>query len=93
MVDAARRETREETGYDSVGHELLYTYNPLVGIATGEFGIVRCRATDPVGDFDHDEVKQVRWVPEIEVERMISNQQFYDGYTLTALLLHQNRQQ
>jgi ADP-ribose pyrophosphatase len=93
MVEAARRETREETGYDSVGHELLYTYNPLIGIATGEFGIVRCRATDAVGDFDHDEVKQVRWVPAAEVEKMISDQLIYDGYTLTALLLHQNRQQ
>ena len=92
MVDVARRETREETGYDSVGHELLYTYNPLIGIATSEFGIVRCRATETVGDFDHDEVKQVGWMTGSEVKEMISQQQIYDGYTLTALLLHFNRE-
>lgn len=85
---AARRETLEETGWESGDHQLIYTYYPSNGSTNQVFHVVRCRATGLVGAFDRQEIDAVRWVPRAEVQQMIRAQAIQDGLSLTALLLH-----
>jgi len=33
VIEAAQREILEETGYESINHEQVYTYHPLPGIS------------------------------------------------------------
>jgi len=87
VLEAARREVFEETGYDSAGHELIYTFNPMNGIANQVFHLVRCRCGDKAGEFDRNEIKSVLWVSREEIQDMIREKQIRDGYSLTALLL------
>ncbi len=88
VLDAARREVLEETGWESRDHTLLYTYYPSNGSTNQVFHVVRCRATALVGEFDRQEIDAVRWLPRAEVQQMIRDRQVEDGLSLTALLLH-----
>ena len=88
ILEAARREVWEESGYESTDHELIYTYYPMNGIANKVFHIVTCRATDKTGRFDDNEVGAVRWFSVEEVKEMIKERSLIDGYSLSALLLH-----
>jgi ADP-ribose pyrophosphatase len=85
---AARREVREETGWDSADHTLLYTYHPANGSTNQVFHVVRCRAVALAGEFDRSEIDAVRWVPREEARQMIRSGALRDGLSLTALLLH-----
>ena len=87
-VEAAEREVLEESGYETTGHELIYTYHPINGISNHRFHIVRCRSTKRVGDFDENEVQGFEWVPKHELRRMIESRQMMDGFSLVGLLLH-----
>jgi ADP-ribose pyrophosphatase len=87
IIEAARREVLEETGYTSQDHQLIYTYYPMNGIANKQFHILHCKAIELVGDFDHDEVSETRWFNRAEIHQMLKARAFTDGFTLTALLL------
>ena len=88
LIEAAEREVLEESGYETVDHEIIYTFYPMNGISNKVFHIVRSRATRGTGVFDPNEVKEFRWISKPEIQRMIRDRQIKDGYTLTALLLH-----
>jgi ADP-ribose pyrophosphatase len=87
ILAASRREVLEETGYDTTGHTLEYSYYPMDGIANKVFHITRCRIGEKQGEFDPIEVSAVRWHNQTEVRQLIQNRQILDGFTLTALLL------
>ena len=87
VIEAARREVLEETGYTSSGHELLYSYYPMGGSANKLFHVVRCKAGERVQDFDTNEVSETRWFTRQEVQKMIREKSTCDGFTLTAILL------
>jgi ADP-ribose pyrophosphatase len=87
VVEAARREVLEETGYTSDGHELIYSYYPMNGSANKQFHIVRCKAGEKIQDFDENEVSETRWFSRDEVRGMLKDKTVTDGFTLTALLL------
>jgi ADP-ribose pyrophosphatase len=88
VLEAARREVREETGWDSRDHRLLYTFHPSNGSTDQVFHVVRCRATALVDEFDRQEIDAVRWVPRAEAQQLVRDRAIRDGLTLTALLLH-----
>ena len=88
LLDAAKRETLEETGYEMDEVGLTYTYNPMIGISNKVFHIVKGRASRRAGDFDRDEVKAVAWRSVDEIRAMIDEKRIRDGLSLTALLLH-----
>lgn len=90
ILDAAQREVREESGYQTTDHELIYTYFPMNGISNKVFHIARCRATKKVGDFDRNEVKAFKWISRQEIQEMVREKRIRDGYSLTALLLYLN---
>ena len=88
VLDAARREVLEESGYETTDHELVYTYYPMYGIADEVFHIARCRVTTRLGDFDRNEVKTFRWASREEIRQMVREGLIKDGFSLVALLLH-----
>ena len=87
-LEAARREVWEESGYETKDHELIYTYHPMNGISNKVFHIARCRPTGKTGNFDRNEVKEVKWVSRQEIQTMITEQVVRDGFSLPALLLY-----
>ncbi len=88
VLECARREVWEESGYETSAHELIYTFYPMNGISNKVFHVTRCRATSKTGDFDRNEVKEFKWVSRHEIREMINEQQLADGFSLTALLLY-----
>jgi ADP-ribose pyrophosphatase len=88
VLDAARREVLEESGYETTDHELVYTYHPMYGIADEVFHIARCQATKKLGDFDRNEVRAFRWASREEIRQMIGDGLIRGGFSLTALLLY-----
>ena len=87
IIQAGERELLEETGYHSTRLELVYTFNPLNGIANQVFHIVRCQVADNIGNYDTNEITDVRWFSAEEIMQMIRTGELQDGYTLTAFLL------
>lgn len=87
LLEAARREVLEETGYTSTGHRLLYSYFPMNGSANKQFHITHCIAGELVQEFDAHEVDETAWFSRAEIQKMIQERYFSDGFTLTALLL------
>jgi len=87
IIDAARREVLEETGYTTDEPQLVYSYYPMPGNANKLFHIVQCKATETWQDYDRNEVSETRWFTRGEVQKMIKDKVLPDGYTLTALLL------
>jgi len=87
VIDAAKREVLEETGYTSVNHQLIYSYYPMNGSADKIFHIVQCKAVEHQQDFDQNEVSEIRWFGRDQVRQMVHDKVVTDGFTLTALLL------
>ncbi len=86
-LEAAAREVREETGYSSTGHRLLYSYYPIAGIADLMFHVVKCKPLEKVGEADPEEVSATRWFTRDEIIGMVKERSLKDGFTLTAVLL------
>ena len=87
ILDAAKREALEETGYATANHKLIYSYYPMNGNANKQFHIVHCQALERIADFDPNEVSATRWFTQTELRRRIRDRVITDGFTLTALLL------
>lgn len=88
VLEAAQREVREETGYDTEEAQLIYTYTPMNGIANQVFHIAHCKALSTTGQFDRNEVRAYKWFSIADIKSMIKENTIRDGFTLTALLLH-----
>ena len=88
ILEAAKREVLEESGYETDDHQLIYSYYPINGISNKVFHIAHCYALRKVADFDRNEVRDFRWVSRQEIERMIRDRLVRDGFTLPALLLY-----
>ena len=88
VLDAASREVLEETGYQIETPRLVYTYNPMNGLANKVFHVTKARALERTGAMDLNEVKGCKWCSLAEIREMIASQTIRDGFTLTALLLH-----
>lgn len=84
---AARREAREETGYESFDHRLVYSYYPQQGSSNKQFQIAFCKAGEKIGQPDPDEISEVRWFSRQDVKGLIDRGELDDGLGLTALLL------
>jgi ADP-ribose pyrophosphatase len=87
IIDAAKREALEETGYTTGDHQLIYTFYPMNGNANKRFHIVYCKAIDRKQGFDTNEVNEIRWFARNEVKKMVKEKIISDGLTLSAVLL------
>jgi len=87
IIDTAKREALEETGYTTSDHQLIYTYYPMNGNSNMQFHIVYCKAIDRIQEFDTNEVSEIRWFARDEVKQMVKENSISDGLTLSAVLL------
>ena len=87
VLESARREVWEETGYESFDHRLVYTYYPQQGSSNKLFQVVFCRAGERTGSFDPNEISEVGWFYKDEVEVLMDRGEMQDGLGLTALLM------
>lgn len=88
ILNAARREVLEETGYETAGHRHFYTYHPMNGISNMTTHLVHCRAGKRIGERDANEVNAIRWFTPAELRQMIARGEISDGFALVGLLLH-----
>ncbi|HTL47400.1 MAG TPA: NUDIX domain-containing protein [Verrucomicrobiae bacterium] len=88
VLAAAEREALEETGYQTTGHRLAYTYYPMTGMCRSVFYLVTCRAAAHSGTFDANEVHSVAWKTRSEILRMLERGEIRDGFSLTGVFLY-----
>lgn len=87
VVEAARREVLEETGYETVGHRCLYTYHPLNGISDTQLNVVSCVAGRQSGAIDREEIHAIRWFSLDELAGMVERREITDGLALVGVLM------
>jgi 8-oxo-dGTP pyrophosphatase MutT (NUDIX family) len=85
-IDAAARETLEETGWRPGPLRHLFSYHPANGAVDQTFHVLAGEGAVEEGAPDVDEAEQVAWVPLEQVRALIRNGEITDGYSLTALL-------
>ncbi len=86
-VEAGRRETLEETGWETGPLRLLTTYFAHNGTSDVTFHLLTADGATYVGEpTDPDEAERVEWLPWSRVREEISAGRVTDGLSLTALL-------
>jgi len=89
IIEAGKREVKEETGYDTKDHELMYSYNPSNGSSNQVLHVVFCKlASKTQTDFDKNEVREVKWFTREEIVNMIKEKEIHDGFALIGLMLY-----
>lgn len=88
-LNAALRETLEETGYQVSQPGLMVSYYPMDGISDKVVHLYRAQALRQTGAPDPQEVTAVRWFTPGQVRQMIARGEIRCGLTLTGLLLAQ----
>lgn len=86
-IEAAARETLEETGWRASGLSPLVTYQPTNGLSDQRFHIfLSTHATEVGPPSDPGEAERVEWVPTAEVADIARRGDMPDGLSLTAVL-------
>jgi 8-oxo-dGTP pyrophosphatase MutT (NUDIX family) len=86
-IEAARRETLEETGWRPGPMSLLFTYFPSIGLLDQRFNIFLADGAEHAGEpLDSSESDRVEWMPLADLPALMRGGEIRDGYSLTALL-------
>lgn len=89
ILKAAEREVEEETGYKSNKLKLIYSFNPSIGMSNQIIHVVFGKISDrPQINLDADEIRDVEWLSEAEVKKLIKQKKIIDGISLISLLLY-----
>jgi 8-oxo-dGTP pyrophosphatase MutT (NUDIX family) len=85
-LDAASRETLEETGWRAGPMRPLVRYQPTNGLSDQAFHIFLAEGATYVGEpTDPGESERIEWVPIDEVRSLITRGEMQDGLSLTAI--------
>jgi 8-oxo-dGTP pyrophosphatase MutT (NUDIX family) len=86
-IEAAQRETLEETGWRPGPLTQLFSYFPSIGLMDQRFNVFLADGAEHVGaPSDASESDRVDWVPMSELPDLMRRGEIQDGYSLTALL-------
>jgi 8-oxo-dGTP pyrophosphatase MutT (NUDIX family) len=86
-IEAAARETLEETGWRPGPLTTLFSYFPSIGLIDQRFNVFLADGAEHVGDpVDFSESDRVEWLPVSGLPDLIRQGEIFDGYSLTALL-------
>jgi 8-oxo-dGTP pyrophosphatase MutT (NUDIX family) len=87
LVQSAKRELLEETGYRAEKIQRLLSYYPSYGCGNQVFHLFLAEGfSSPPEPYDQNEVLEVRWFADGEVKEMIFSEGIVDGLSLTPLL-------
>ena len=85
-IEAAARETEEETGWRPGPLGPLTMYHPSNGSSDQSFHVFLATEAEHIGDpTDPNESERVEWVPVADLRGLIADGQVSDGFSLTAL--------
>ena len=84
---AARRELREETGYNAEKLEPLYRFHPNPATTNQTFHLFVASGLHEAASRLAGEIHDVRWFERPEVEQMLARNELLDGLTLVGLLV------
>lgn len=85
-IEAAARETLEETGWRVRDVRPVLTYHPIGGSGDHTFHVTSGIADGRVGDGDPHEAEEVAWFRPQEVRGLLADGRAGEGFTLVALL-------
>jgi 8-oxo-dGTP pyrophosphatase MutT (NUDIX family) len=87
-ADTAAREAREESGWTPAGPPThLAHFQPLPGMVDAPIDVYLWRAFEQVGEpSDVEEAGELRWLPLVDVPRLIADRDVLGAGTLIALL-------
>jgi len=84
---AAKRETLEETGYETVDHKVIYEAQTSNGISDHTFTIVSSRVKEMKSLFDKNEINTVLLININKVKKLLKENKIKDAPTIVALML------
>jgi 8-oxo-dGTP pyrophosphatase MutT (NUDIX family) len=86
-LDAAARETLEETGWEPASLRPLVRFQPTNGLSDQVFHIFVADGATRLGEpSDPGESERVEWVTVAQLRRLVQDGQMLDGLSLTAVL-------
>lgn len=87
LEDTARRELKEETGYEATSLKHLMYFYPSCGSTNQRYEIFIAENPNLTkGDFDKNEVINIKWFHRNEVLNLVLNNQIVDAMALAPLL-------
>jgi ADP-ribose pyrophosphatase len=84
-VTAARREAKEETGYEIKDIEKICSFNPNNGTSDLTIHLYRAKVGSCVCDFDRNEVLETVWKPKESIMKMLRDNDIRCGVSIIAL--------
>ncbi len=91
ILDAAKREVIEETGYQVNHFKKSYSFNPSCGMSNQVIHVLIAKVEkddNNITNIDKDEVSLIKWMSISDIKNKIKNKEINDGITLNALLLY-----
>ncbi len=86
-ASAARREAREEVGWEPASMERLTSYRFASGTSDGEFHVFFGTDLHEIGPpSDVNEAERIAWFNPQQARQLITSGEIHDGLTLTGLL-------
>jgi 8-oxo-dGDP phosphatase len=86
--EAARRECREESGWEPGPLRLLQHFRPIAGQSTQRFWVFAAEGGEQVGPPASDEAERVDWVSDPELRELVAQNQVLDAMSVIAVLHH-----
>jgi ADP-ribose pyrophosphatase len=94
MEECARRELREETGYDAANLLPLFSYYPAIGYSNEVIRIFACSGLERISEAqDIDEISKVEVVELEKIHDLITQGVIQDGKTVIGISLFRARQE
>jgi len=92
ILEAAKREVLEETGYSLNNVKQIYSVNSINGMSKKLDYILKGEVTNKISEnLDEDEIKSIKFLSFNETRDLIKRKQIKDGLALNALLLFLNK--
>lgn len=90
VLEAAKRETLEETGYELANAKMIYSFYPSNAISKNKSHVVIGNALndEPKQEIDTNEIAEINWMSNKKLLEMLKTNEIKDGHTTNALLYY-----
>lgn len=92
ILDAAKREILEETGYITKNLKKIHTIHTANGMSNGTLHVITGEIKDlNQKQFDRDETQETKWFSLDELKKLIAENKILCGSTLSSLVIYLNQ--